>query len=422
MQLKDRYVNIFLAVMAPFAIAAIYWAFQGVSTEPLDYGLITLGVLTIFSSCYLRIQLPRVNIHLTISDALIIIAILQYGGQAALIIAVVETALASLNLRRQGVSIKVKTVFINVFVAALAVFTASKAVTFIFGSTELVMQRGDLPSFIWMLAVLALSLFLVNSGLVAVFSAIKNQRKVWLIWTDNCFDALVIYLSGGVMAGLIIKSLSFEKANIYVFAAVVLFFGIVYLTFRKFVEDVKKNVEVAKQAEQTRAEQAEQHIRDLQHYVEDIERSSVALQESHEAFRHAAYHDALTGLPNRNYFIDTLKGLLQESRESDECNFAVLFLDLNRFKTINDSLGHSLGDRLIKNVGKRLSGMVREEDMVARFSGDKFGVILTDLLSRDEATSFADRLAKRLSEPYTLDGRQVFPSAKIGIAFGNSQY
>ena len=408
--------------MAPFAIAAIYWAFQGVSTEPLDYGLITLGVLTIFSSCYLRIQLPRVNIHLTISDALIIIAILQYGGQAALIIAVVETALASLNLRRQGVSIKVKTVFINVFVAALAVFTASKAVTFIFGSTELVMQRGDLPSFIWMLAVLALSLFLVNSGLVAVFSAIKNQRKVWLIWTDNCFDALVIYLSGGVMAGLIIKSLSFEKANIYVFAAVVLFFGIVYLTFRKFVEDVKKNVEVAKQAEQTRAEQAEQHIRDLQHYVEDIERSSVALQESHEAFRHAAYHDALTGLPNRNYFIDTLKGLLQESRESDECNFAVLFLDLNRFKTINDSLGHSLGDRLIKNVGKRLSGMVREEDMVARFSGDKFGVILTDLLSRDEATSFADRLAKRLSEPYTLDGRQVFTSAKIGIAFGNSKY
>jgi diguanylate cyclase (GGDEF)-like protein len=410
--------------MAPFAVATIYWAFQGVSAEPLDYGLVTLGVLTIFSSCYLRVQLPRVNIHLTISDALIMMAILQYGGHAALIIAVVETALASLNLRRQGVSIKVKTVFINVFVAALAVFTASKAVTFIFGSTELVMRRGDLPSFIWMLAVLTLSLFLVNSVFVAVFSAIKTARRFWRIWTENCFDALVMYLFGGVMAGLIIKSFTFDEVNknIYVFAAVVLFFGIVYLTFRKFVEDVKKNVEVAKQAEQTRAEQAEQHIRDLQHYVEDIERSSVALQESHEAFRHAAYHDALTGLPNRNYFIDTLKGLLQESRESDECNFAVLFLDLNRFKTINDSLGHSLGDRLIKNVGKRLSGMVREEDMVARFSGDKFGVILTDLLSRDEATSFADRLAKRLSEPYTLDGRQVFTSAKIGIAFGNSKY
>lgn len=81
-----------------------------------------------------------------------------------------------------------------------------------------------------------------------------------------------------------------------------------------------------------------------------------------------------------------------------------------------------MGDRLIKNVSKRLSSMVREEDMVARFSGDKFGVILSDLLSKEEATSFADRLAKRLAEPYTLDGRQVFTSAKIGIAYGNSKY
>lgn len=146
------------------------------------------------------------------------------------------------------------------------------------------------------------------------------------------------------------------------------------------------------------------------------------MQQSHENFRHAAYHDALTGLPNRNYFIDTLKGLLQQSRESAESNFAVLFLDLKSFKTINDSLGHSLGDRLIKNVAKRLSSMVREDDMVGRFGGDKFGVILMDLLSREEATSFADRLAKRLAEPYTLDGRQVFTSAKIGIAYGNSKY
>lgn len=422
MATKDRYINIFVAIMAPFAIAAIYWAIQGISPNNVDWGVITLGALTIFSSCYLRIQLPRVNIHLTISDALIIMAILMYGGQAALIIAVIETALASINLRRQGVSIKVKTIFINVFVAALAVFTASTAVNLIFGSPSIVLQRSDLPSFIWMLAVLAISLFSVNSMFVAVFSSIKSDKPFWRVWSENCFDALVMYLSGGVMAGIIIKSLSFEQLNIYVFTAVVVFFGIVYLTFRKFVEDVKKNVEAAKQAEQTRAEQAEQHIAELQHYVEELERSSLALQESHEAFRHAAYHDALTGLPNRNYFIDTLKGLLQDSRESSECNFAVLFLDLNRFKTINDSLGHSLGDRLIKNVGKRLSGMVREEDMVARFSGDKFGVILTDLLSRDEATSFADRLAKRLSEPYTLDGRQVFTSAKIGIAFGNSKY
>ena len=76
-------------------------------------------------------------------------------------------------------------------------------------------------------------------------------------------------------------------------------FGVVYLTFRHFVEDVKKTVEKAKQAERERAEQAEEHVHELEHYVAELERSSSALQESHENFRHAAYHDALTGLPNR---------------------------------------------------------------------------------------------------------------------------
>lgn len=418
---KDKKINIFLAVLAPFSLAALGWALMGIPAGRIDTGVITLTVLTVFCSCYLRIQLPRVNTHLTISDALIMLAMLIYGGEVAVLLAIVETTAASLNIMRQGVPIKVKTIFFNVMTNAIAVFAAAKAVWFIFGSTDMVLQRGDFTSFIWLLSVMAAALFAVNSGLVAVFSAIKqNKKSLWTVWADNCFDAVLMYVVGAVMAGIIVKAL--EQINLYLFTAVVLFFGIIYLTFRRFVEDLKKTVEKAKQAERERAEQAEEHVNELEHYVAELERSGAALQESHENFRHAAYHDALTGLPNRNFFIDTLKGLLQQTRENSESNFAVLFLDLNRFKTINDSLGHSMGDRLIKNVAKRLSGMVREEDMVARFSGDKFGVILSDLLSKEEATSFADRLAKRLAEPYTLDGRQVFTSAKIGIAYGNSKY
>ena len=418
---KDKKINIFLAILAPFSLAALAWALMGIPAGRIDTGVITLTVLTVFCSCYLRIQLPRVNTHLTISDALIMLAMLIYGGEVAVLLAIVETAAASINLMRQGVPIKVKTIFFNVMTNAIAVFAAAKTVWFVFGSTDLVLQRGDFTSFVWMLTVMAAALFAVNSGLVAVFSAIKQEKKtLWKVWTDNCFDAVLMYVVGAVMAGIIVKAL--EQINLYLFAAVVLFFGVIYLTFRRFVEDLKKTVEKAKQAERERAEQAEEHVNELEHYVAELERSGSALQESHENFRHAAYHDALTGLPNRNYFIDTLKGLLQQSRENSESNFAVLFLDLNRFKTINDSLGHSMGDRLIKNVAKRLSGMVREEDMVARFSGDKFGIVLSDLLSKEEATSFADRLAKRLAEPYTLDGRQVFTSAKIGIAYGNSKY
>ena len=422
MDSSEKSLNIFLMILSPFAIAAVVWAIAGISPGNLDSGFLTLAVLTIFCSVYLRIQLPRRNIHLTISDGLIILALLLYGGRAALLLALVETTLASANLVRQGVAIRPKTVLVNALIAPIGVFAAATVVPLVFGSHEVVLRRNDPASFVWMLALVSLSLFFVNSLLIAIYSSLKQEEPFWEVWTENCFSAVVMYLTGAIVAGVTIKALTIEHVNIYLLSAVIVFFGVIYLTFRQFVEDLRKTVDKAKQVERERAEQAEQHVLELQHYVEELERNSEALRESHENFRHAAYHEALTGLPNRNYFIDTLKDLLRQTREAKQSNFAVLLLDLRNFKTINDSLGHNVGDRLIRNVAKRLATTVRKGDMVARFGGDKFGIILVDLLSRNEATSFADRLAKRLAEPYTVDGRQVFSSAKIGIAYGNSKY
>lgn len=417
---NDKIITLLIAIFSPIVLAIIVWSALSVDFGRIDTGFWALAGLTVFCSCYLRIQLPRAKIHLTLSDGLIILCILLYGGEMAVLLATVETVLATINLKRNGVALSFRTAVANVFFAPISVFAASYAVRMVFGPSSVILDRHDFTSFVWILASLAMALFVVNSVMVAGFSSLKREWPFVKVWTENLFDAVVMFLTGAVVAGVGYSAL--EQVNIFLLAAVIGFFGVVYLTFRRFVEDVKKTVEKAKQAERERAEQAEQHVHDLQHYVGELERSSEALKESHENFRHAAYHDALTGLPNRNYFLDTLQGLLQKSLESSETNFAVLFLDLKSFKTINDSLGHSLGDRLIKNVAKRLSSMVREDDLVGRFSGDKFGIILTDLLSRDEATGFADRLAKRLAEPYTLDGRQVFTSAKIGIAYGNSKY
>jgi diguanylate cyclase (GGDEF)-like protein len=420
MESKEKNINLFVIAIAPFGLGTLAWALLGLPVARVDSGVMTLALLAIFCSCYLRIQLPRLNIHLTISDALIMMSLFFYGGEITLLLAVIETTVASLHLLSKGVNIKKRTILLNIFIAAIAVFTTTQVVSYIFKPTEVVLQRGDFTNFVWLLGMMAMSLFLTNSLLVSMYSAVRDQRSLWSVWSGNVLSAVVIYISGAFLAGIILKAL--EQINVYLFAAVIGFFGIVYLTFRRFIDDVKKTVEKAKQAERERAEQTEEHVKQLQHYVAELERSSEALQVSHENFRHAAYHDALTGLPNRNYFIDTLKEILIKTRESDESNFAVLLLDLRSFKTINDSLGHSLGDRLIKNVAKRLTSMMREGDMVARFSGDKFGVVLADLLSKEEATSFADRMARRLAEPYTLDGRQVFTSAKVGIAYGNSKY
>lgn len=416
---KEKSVSLFLAALSPFAAGALVWALFGLDPQRIDAGVITLTVLTVFCSCYLKIQLPRVNMHLTISDGLIMLALIVYGGQVALLVAAIETTVAALKIKRQGTPFSAKAILANVQIAVISVFFAAIVTRGVF-PIEMILQRKDTTSFVVMLTVLSMSLFAVNSGLVAIYTAIRKDISFWKVWTGNCFSAILIYLTGAVVAGIVVEAL--ESVNIFMIAAVVAFFGVIYLTFRRFVEDLKRSIETAKHAERERAEQAEEHVQELKHYVEELTRSSEALQESHENFRHAAYHDALTGLPNRNYFLDTLKGLLQGTRDDAESNFAVLLMDLKSFKTINDSLGHSMGDRLIRNVAKRLSSTIREGDMAARFSGDKFGVILGDLLSRDEATAFADRLARRLSEPYTLDGRQVFTSAKIGIAYGNSKY
>ena len=420
MEQQDRLINIYLVSLIPIAAFAVGWALLNDPLQHFDGGFAALGLLTIFSSCWLRIQLPRTNVHLTISDALIILSMLLYGGSITILLALIEVAAASINLRFRGAEIRPKTIAINVAAAPIGVFAAYHAAIILFGPLDQVVARNDYTSLIWLLLTVSLTLFAINSATVSIFAAIKTKKSVLHHWKANLGDAVVMNVIGGLMAGVILKAVT--ELNLYIVAAIFGFFGVIFLTFRHFVAVARRSAEIAHREQLERFELAERHVVELEHYVAELEKTADALQESHEKFRHAAFHDALTGLPNRNFFIDRLKELLSTSAEAGEFRFAILLLDLYRFKTINESLGHSVGDRLIKNVAVRLSEIVRETDMAARFSGDKFGIILTDLLEKDEAAAFADRLSSRISEPYTLDERQVFTDVRVGIAFGNSKY
>jgi diguanylate cyclase (GGDEF)-like protein/PAS domain S-box-containing protein len=128
-----------------------------------------------------------------------------------------------------------------------------------------------------------------------------------------------------------------------------------------------------------------------------------------------AYHDVLTGLPNRALFLDRLEMALSRAKRR-HTNVAVLFLDLDRFKVINDSLGHEPGDRLLAAVARRLEGALRPEDTVARFGGDEFTVLCEDMGADLEPVGIAERISRALATPFTLDDREVFLSASIGIA------
>lgn len=407
-------------ILLPLGIAALGWAIWGFPVQRVNTSLIVLSIVTIFFSSYLRIQLPRTKIHLTISDALIFLSLLIYGGEIAVLLAILETTFTSLNFRRQGVAISLKTVAINVLIAAVSGLVTALAVGTLFGTPEEIMAGFGSTSFVWALGVMALSQFLVNSVLVSAVIAIKSESTLWKVWNDYCLNALVIYLSGAAMAGISAKAL--VQINVFLFAAVCGFFALVYFTYRRYVDDVKVTAAQAEEAERNRADQAEKHVVELEHYVGELEKSTEALRVSREKFRHAAYHDKLTGLPNRNRFLDALNSVLVESRSRPDDRFAILFLDLNRFKMLNDSLGHSVGDTLIVDVAERLSKIVREADTLARFSGDEYAILLTNIKEPGEVVTFADRVASELAEPFTLNGRQVFTSVSIGIAIGNPRY
>jgi len=136
---------------------------------------------------------------------------------------------------------------------------------------------------------------------------------------------------------------------------------------------------------------------------------------------HDACHDALTGLPNRLLFIDRLGQAIHRSQNSPDYKFAVLFLDLDRFKVVNDSLGHILGDKLLITLAQRLQDCVRASDTVARLGGDEFTILLDSIQNLGDATLAANRIQKELTVPFNLEGHEVFTSASIGIVFSREE-
>jgi len=141
-----------------------------------------------------------------------------------------------------------------------------------------------------------------------------------------------------------------------------------------------------------------------------------------ERLLHDALHDTLTGLPNRALFMDRLGHAITRSRRNTEYSFAVMFLDLDRFKVINDSLGHSAGDQLLIAIATRLSQSLRPGDTVARLGGDEFIILLEDMLDPDATSDTAERIQGVLAAPLDLDGHDVFTTVSIGITLSTLAY
>jgi len=141
-----------------------------------------------------------------------------------------------------------------------------------------------------------------------------------------------------------------------------------------------------------------------------------SLRKMTEKLQSSAIHDPLTGLPNRTLFMDRLRHVVDRAGRKNASGFAVVFMDVDRFKFLNDSFGHSAGDQLLADLGRRLTTCVRQGDTIARLGGDEFGMLLEDLPGARHAVLVAERIKQRLEHPFHLRGQEVFITVSLGIA------
>ena len=152
--------------------------------------------------------------------------------------------------------------------------------------------------------------------------------------------------------------------------------------------------------------------------VQDITARRRAETELH----HRAFHDKLTGLPNREHFLQRLTASIDASRSGREPLFAVMFLDFDRFKLVNDTRGHTVGDEFLVQASARLAAGMRRDDVLARLGGDEFAILARNLSGYEDAIDLAERMQRALREPLTLNGFAVSASASIGITFSSIGY
>jgi diguanylate cyclase (GGDEF)-like protein len=316
---------------------------------------------------------------------------------------------------------------------ACAVFITGTIARLVFGPALNITTQPYSTTLI-VLCVVAVTQYLSHTWVVAICLACKSERPFWETWTKHYLWSSLTYFIGAFVAGGIVK---LEGAvSFYAVLAPLPVISIIYFTYEKYLEDIRATAAHAEhaereraeaeharaEAERLRAEQAERHVEELNRYVEKLEGTGKELKESREHFRHAAFHDALTGLPNRSLFTEHLRIALERVHQNEKYLFCVLFLDLDRFKNINDSLGHPCGDELLILVARRLEGCIRQTDMVARFGGDEFAILLDAMEDFSDGILVAEKVQQTISEPFKLHNHEAVTTASIGVALSTSNY
>jgi diguanylate cyclase (GGDEF)-like protein len=407
-------------VIAAGVLISIYYVSR-LPLEQIDLRFLLLTSLTLIISSRVAIKVPRVNTNITISDTFIFLAILLYGGAAGIMLSAAEGLSSGARVGK-----KARTILFNSSVMACSAFATVQLLNLLFGGTTDLTQRSFSQALI-AVSVMALTQYFTNTGLVALAMSFKYNQSFWEMWSKNYLWASITYFAGAGVAGFIASSVG--MIGIYAILVSVPMVSILYFTYYNYLEDIRSTAAKAEQAtreraeaEHARAEQAEQHVAELNRHLAAQERISRELEESREHFRYVAFHDTLTNLPNRALLNNHLQLSIDRAKIESSHLFALLFLDLDRFKNINDSLGHVAGDQMLISTARRLEECLRPVDMVARLGGDEFAILLNGVEEHADVIRVAERVQRELTRPLNLNGHEVYTTASMGITLSTNGY
>src|SRR2546425_10472853 len=504
---RQRFFKPFLVLVVAAGAGTMLLSLHRLPLQQLDWHFLLLLIIMATVASRLSVAIPYVKGEVTVGDALIFLTMLIYGGEAALLMAAVDGLRSSLY-----VSKKLRGCLFNSSQMVFSTFLTVWTVRSFFGPVRELDRAGYSIVFLGGICVMALVQYVTNSGLVAIYTALKTDQPLFATWRNSYLWTSISYFAGASIAG---TTVHFAKGlSVYAVLMITPIVAIIYITYKTYLRNVEASAAQAKQAQRHAEllEESEERFRsafdhasigmalvsdngrwlqvnrslcqlvgysedellttDIQSLTHPEDLGDLLVQQSrlmngqaagyqtekryihrsgHEVWTllsvsrvrdpetkllrfifqiqditdrkraeaqlvHDAFHDGLTGLPNRALFIDHLKLAVARRRRKEYALFSVLFLDLDRFKVVNDSLGHLVGDQLLKAVACKLQTCLRPGDTIARLGGDEFTILLEDIKSDNEAVYVAERIQRELAQPFELEGRQVFASASIGIA------
>jgi diguanylate cyclase (GGDEF)-like protein len=363
------------------------------------------------------LKLTGEKLSFTLSDALTLLVACWFGLAPCIFVAGIEGYTSSRRTIRRLSS--------NLFSSGMMSLAAAAAATCLgvvlsyFGAADGNYDRAFHPV---VAATLAASVvhIIVNTGLISVLFALRLGCPVLACWKHNFIWAAPMFLPTSGAASLMYITLQYNAVTMVAIGAPILI--AIHIGNRRYRDSVREQLDLMERAQRERDEAARERAEQAERHVAELERANRALEESREHFRHAAYHDALTGLPNRVLLTDHLRLAIERAKRHREHSFGLIFLDLDRFKYINDSLGHAAGDQLLVGIARRLETALRPTDTVARLGGDEFAILLDGLEDDGDAIRLAERVQTDLSAPFTLNGHEVFTTASVGITLSTTGY